>query len=74
MDLLNYVLYQWFNLAFFYSVKIKLRISMGIINKECSPIKILIEAQPFMLMQAKGAMDAADRDISRANTVREALL
>lgn len=53
---------------------VKLGISMGIINKECSPIKILIEAQPFMLMQAKGAMDAADRDISRANMVREALL
>lgn len=54
--------------------RVKLGTSMGIINKECSPIKILIEAQPFMLMQAKGAMDAADRDISRANMVREALL
>jgi protein arginine kinase len=54
--------------------RVKLGISMGIINKECSPIKILIEAQPFMLMQAKGAMDAADRDISRATMVRELLL
>ena len=54
--------------------RVKLGISMGISNKECSPIKILIEAQPFMLMQAKGAMDAADRDISRATMVRELLL
>ena len=53
--------------------RVRLGKSMGIINKECEPIKILIEAQPFMLMQANGAMDAADRDISRANTVREAL-
>ncbi|MBO5211296.1 MAG: protein arginine kinase [Clostridia bacterium] len=54
--------------------RVKLGKSMGIINKECSPIKILIEAQPFMLMQAKGAMDAADRDTSRAAMVRELLL
>lgn len=54
--------------------RVKLGIGMGIINKECSPIKILIEAQPFMLMQANGTMDAADRDIYRANTVREALI
>ena len=54
--------------------RVKLGIGMGIINKECLPIKILIEAQPFMLMQAKGAMDAADRDISRATMVRELLL
>lgn len=53
--------------------RVRLGKSMGIINKECEPIKILIEAQPFMLMQANGAMDAVDRDISRANTVREAL-
>ena len=53
--------------------RVKLGISMGIINKECSPIKILIEAQPFMLMQTNGTMDAIDRDISRAMTVRESL-
>ena len=54
--------------------RVKLGIGMGIINKECLPIKILIEAQPFMLMQANGTMDATDRDIYRANMVREALL
>ena len=53
--------------------RVKLGISMGIINKECSPIKILIEAQPFMLMQANGSMNPADRDIYRANMIREAL-
>ncbi len=53
--------------------RVKLGVSMGIINKECAPIKILIEAQPFMLMQKYGAMDAADRDISRANMIREVL-
>ncbi len=53
--------------------RVKLGIGMGIINKECSPIKILIEAQPFMLMQAGGAMNSADRDINRANMIREAL-
>lgn len=53
--------------------RVRLGKSMGIINKECEPIKILIEAQPFMLMQTNGTMDAIDRDISRAMTVRENL-
>lgn len=53
--------------------RVRLGKSMGIINKECEPIKILIEAQPFMIMQANGAMEAAERDISRANMVREAI-
>ncbi|MBQ3546856.1 MAG: protein arginine kinase [Clostridia bacterium] len=54
--------------------RVKLGKGMGIINKECSPIKILIEAQPFMLMQVNGSMNADDRDIYRANMIREALL
>ncbi len=54
--------------------RVKLGIGMGIINKECLPIKILIEAQPFMLMQTYGAMNADDRDINRANMIREALV
>lgn len=54
--------------------RVRLGKSMGIINKECEAIKILIEAQPFMLMQANGTMDALDRDIIRANTVRENLV
>lgn len=53
--------------------RVKLGISMGIINKECSPIKILIEAQPFMLMQVNGSMNPSDRDIYRANMIRDAL-
>ena len=54
--------------------RVKLGIGMGIINKECSPIKILIEAQPFMLMQKNGSMNPTDRDIYRANMIREELL
>ncbi len=54
--------------------RVKLGIGMGIINKECSPIKILIEAQPFMLMQKNGSMNPTDRDIYRANMIRESLL
>lgn len=50
--------------------RVNLGKSMGIISKECSPIKILIEAQPYMLMQKYGVMDPADRDICRANMIR----
>ncbi len=53
--------------------RVKLGMGMGIINKECSPIKILIETQPFMLMQKNGSMNSTDRDIYRANMIREAL-
>ena len=54
--------------------RVKLGESMGIINTTVSPIKLLIEAQPFMLMQKYGIMDPNDRDIYRANMIREALL
>ncbi len=54
--------------------RVKLGISMGILNISVSPIKLLIEAQPFMLMQKYGIMDPNDRDIYRANMIREALL
>ena len=53
--------------------RVKLGKSMGIINLKESPIKLLIESQPFMLMQKYGVMDADERDICRANMVREAL-
>jgi protein arginine kinase len=54
--------------------RVKLGVSMGILNISVSPIKLLIEAQPFMLMQKYGIMDPNDRDIYRANMIREALL
>jgi protein arginine kinase len=54
--------------------RVKLGESMGILTLTLSPIKILIEAQPFMLMQKYGIMEPNDRDIYRANMIREALL
>ncbi len=53
---------------------VKLGKSMGILNIKASPIKILIEAQPFMLCQKYGMLEPEDRDIYRANMVREALV
>lgn len=51
--------------------RVKLGKSMGILNIEVSPIKVLVEAGPFMLMQKYGIMEPQDRDIYRANMVRE---
>ena len=51
--------------------RVKLGKSMGILNTEVSPVKVLVEAGPFMLMQKYGIMDPQDRDIYRANMVRE---
>lgn len=53
---------------------VKLGKSMGILNIETSPIKLLIEAQPFMLMQKYGIMEPDERDIYRANLIRENLI
>ena len=53
--------------------KIKLGKSMGIINIESSPIRLLIEAQPFMLMQKYGVCEPDERDIFRAEMIREML-
>lgn len=52
---------------------VKLGVSMGILDIEASPLKILVEAQPFMLMQKYGILEPKDRDIYRANMVREYL-
>lgn len=51
--------------------RVKLGKSMGILNIDVSPIKIMIEAQPFMLMQKYGILEPKDRDIYRANMVRD---
>lgn len=53
--------------------KVKLGISMGIINTDALPIKLLIEGQPYMLMKKYGQMEADERDIYRANYIREQL-
>lgn len=51
--------------------RIKLGVSMGILNKEINPTKLLIEGQPFMLMRKYGEMTPEERDICRATAVRE---
>lgn len=53
--------------------RVKLGKSMGILNLEVSPIKVLIESQPYMLMQKYGIMEPDERDIYRANMIRELL-
>ncbi len=52
--------------------EIKLGISMGIIKKEINPIQLLIEGQPFMLMRKFGRIGPDERDIYRANMMRQA--
>lgn len=53
--------------------RIKLGLSMGIIKTEALPIKLLIEGQPYMLMKKYGRLEPEERDIYRANNMREAL-
>lgn len=54
--------------------RIKLGISLGIINNEkLLPIKMLVEAQPYMLMRKFGTMSPEERDIQRANMIRQAM-
>lgn len=54
--------------------ELKLGISLDIIEKTAlNPIKLLIDGQPFMLMRKFGEMTADERDIYRANMLREAL-
>ncbi len=50
--------------------RVKLGQSMGIIDINCKPIKMLIEAQPYMLMQRYGVTEPDDRDVYRANMIR----
>lgn len=53
---------------------IKLGISMGILDIDSTvPMRILIECQPYSLMRKFGDMDAEERDIKRAITIRNLL-
>lgn len=52
---------------------IKLGMSMGIIKSDALPVKLLIEGQPYMLMKKYGQTQPEERDIYRANFIREAL-
>ena len=53
--------------------KVKLGINLGFIDKEINTVKLLIEGQPYMLMKTYGDMTEEERDISRANMIRNAL-
>ena len=53
--------------------EIKLGMSLGIIDIGVLPIKLMIEAQPFMLMRKFGSMQPDERDIYRANMIRKSL-
>jgi len=49
----------------------KLGADMGIISLDVNPLKIMVEAQPYMLMRKFGEMGPDERDIYRANMVRK---
>lgn len=53
--------------------RIKLGISMGILKEEIDPIKLIIDSQPYSLMRKYGEMNPLERDICRANYLREIL-
>ncbi len=50
---------------------INLGLRMGILKVELEPIRILIEAQPLMLMKKYGTLTPEERDVKRAEFVRE---
>ena len=51
--------------------RIKLGASMGIINTDINTFGILVENEPFMLMRKYGEMSPEERDIKRAEALRE---
>jgi protein arginine kinase len=53
--------------------RIKLGISLGIIDTEVTPISLLVEAGPAMLMRKYGSMTPRERDETRAKMIRELL-
>lgn len=52
---------------------IKLGLSIGILNCKQSPMKLIIEGQPYMIMRHTGEISPAERDIERAKMIRELL-
>ncbi len=50
---------------------IKLGLRMGIIKEEFRPIELLVAAGPNMLMKKYGVISAEERDIKRAEFIRE---
>lgn len=53
--------------------RIKLGQSVGILKENINPVELLINCQPYMLMRKYGEMEPYERDISRAEYLREAL-
>ena len=53
--------------------RIKLGLSLGIIDTEVSPVSLLVEAGPAMLMRKYGSMTPRERDETRAKMIRELL-
>ncbi|MBR7071003.1 MAG: protein arginine kinase [Clostridia bacterium] len=51
--------------------RIQLGQRMGILNSPVSPIQLLVEGQPYMLMRRFGQMGADERDLYRANMIRD---
>ncbi len=51
--------------------KIKLGIDMGIITEEINTISLFVNASPYMLMKKYGEMEPTERDIIRANFIRQ---
>ncbi len=52
---------------------IKLGLSLGIVNCNTSPVKLMIEGKPNMLMRSSGEISPDERDIKRAKMIRELL-
>ena len=50
--------------------EIKLGMSMGIIDLNILPLKLMIEGQPYMIMRRLGEMSPEERDIERAKIIR----
>ena len=52
---------------------INLGLRMGIIKEDYEPIRLIIDAKPYMLMDKYGDLSPDERDVKRAEYVREHL-
>lgn len=52
---------------------VKLGVAMGIVECNTSPIKLMIEGQPNMIMRKLGGLSPEERDIERAKMIRNLL-
>ena len=51
--------------------RVKLGIDLGIIKTEFNPIEAMVTTSPYMLMKKYGEVSPSERDIFRANEIRE---